>query len=280
MKKTNGFTLIELLVVISIIALLLSILMPGLQLAKAKAKNLLCATNLKGIVTAWHMYSGDNAEKLCGPGTRFALAASAGNKDDWVWAPTVVGGDHSVPLPYDASTPTQKEREEGLKRGALWPYLETVDVFHCQSDKSKGGNFRSYSMPDFMGTDQEERDGWQWYTDDKYKLYHNQGEIVNPAGKMVLLEENDPRGFLAGSFILEPVKNSWADPLTVWHGGASSFAFADGHAEFRKWDPETVEYFTNVDPETGFPTGSREPLTPGGIEDIDWMQKGWSRVRQ
>ena len=140
MKKTNGFTLIELLVVISIIALLLSILMPGLQLAKAKAKNLLCATNLKGIVTAWHMYSGDNAEKLCGPGTRYDPTGGPANKDDWVWAPTVEDTDYSVSWPYSPPHATQAEREEGLKRGALWPYLETVDVFHCQSDKSKGGN--------------------------------------------------------------------------------------------------------------------------------------------
>ena len=272
MKKTNGFTLIELLVVISIIALLLAILMPGLQLAKAKAKNLLCATNLKGIVTAWHMYSGDNGEKLCGPGTRYDPTGGPANHDDWVWAPTVEDTDYSVSWPYSPPHATQKEREEGLKRGALWPYLETVDVFHCQADKSKGGNFRSYSMPDFMGMEDDEI----FYTP-PYKRYQNQGQIVNPAGKMVLLEENDPRGFLAGSFIIDPAGDSWFDPLTVWHGGASSFAFADGHSDFKKWDQETVEYFTNVDPETGFPTGERIPTTDGGIEDIKWMQKHWSR---
>ena len=40
MKKRNGFTLIELLVVISIIALLLSIILPGLLLAKEAGKRI------------------------------------------------------------------------------------------------------------------------------------------------------------------------------------------------------------------------------------------------
>ncbi|MHC5173755.1 MAG: type II secretion system protein [Planctomycetota bacterium] len=232
--RKKGFTLIELLVVISIIALLLSILMPGLQLAKAKAKNLLCSTNLKGIITAWHMYSGDNGEKLCSPQTRHTPAGSF--------------------------EPTEAERKEGLKRGVLWPYLETVDVFHCQSDKSKGGNFRSYSMTDSMGGN----GGW---ASGEYKIYRSQGEIINPAGKIVLLEENDSRGCNFGSFIMEPVALKWADPLTVWHGGTSSFAFADGHAEFRKWDPFMA------DP----PVHGYFPTTAGGIEDVKWMQKGWSR---
>ena len=46
-KNEKGFTLIELLVVISIIALLLSILMPGLQKAKEKAQTTVCMSNIK-----------------------------------------------------------------------------------------------------------------------------------------------------------------------------------------------------------------------------------------
>jgi len=59
-KDLFGFSLIELLVVISIIAVVLAILMPGLGKARATAKRARCAGNLKQIDLAMHLYLGSN----------------------------------------------------------------------------------------------------------------------------------------------------------------------------------------------------------------------------
>jgi prepilin-type N-terminal cleavage/methylation domain-containing protein/prepilin-type processing-associated H-X9-DG protein len=59
MRKRTGFTLIELLVVVTIIAVLVSILLPSLNKARAMAKSLLCISNQKQYGMATVMYAGN-----------------------------------------------------------------------------------------------------------------------------------------------------------------------------------------------------------------------------
>jgi len=64
MKDRKGFTLIELLVVISIIALLMSIMMPTLSRVKNQAKDILCLGNLRqwGVTTI--AYANENNNQM------------------------------------------------------------------------------------------------------------------------------------------------------------------------------------------------------------------------
>ena len=59
LPKRRGFTLIELLVVVSIIALLVSILLPALAKAREQAKRTVCLVNQKSIAMALVMYAKD-----------------------------------------------------------------------------------------------------------------------------------------------------------------------------------------------------------------------------
>ena len=63
-KRPRGFTLIELLVVVSIIALLVSILLPALSKAREQARMSMCLHNLKQLGIVWTMYWQDHDEHL------------------------------------------------------------------------------------------------------------------------------------------------------------------------------------------------------------------------
>ncbi|MFA6430540.1 MAG: type II secretion system protein [Candidatus Paceibacterota bacterium] len=60
LKKSKGFTLIELLVVISIIGLLSTVVMAGMQTARQRAKNSYVTASIKSYITALKGYYADH----------------------------------------------------------------------------------------------------------------------------------------------------------------------------------------------------------------------------
>lgn len=69
-KRPAGFTLIELLVVVAIIALLISMLVPSLNMARHRAKASVCMSNLRQIGLSLRNYADDHAGRIpCGAAT-------------------------------------------------------------------------------------------------------------------------------------------------------------------------------------------------------------------
>ncbi|MFA6569163.1 MAG: prepilin-type N-terminal cleavage/methylation domain-containing protein, partial [Victivallales bacterium] len=95
------FTLIELMVVIAIISILVAMLLPVLKLSKDKAKEIVCAGNLKQLNLAFVLYSGDYNEYY----PPMVYLDGAGN-----WNPTWIGllnrDKYSVPSLYDCPSST------------------------------------------------------------------------------------------------------------------------------------------------------------------------------
>lgn len=94
----SGFTLIELLVVVAIVALLLSILLPGLAAAREKGKETVCGSNLRQMGIGFSTYAHDNRDFVCSGAFDPEVSAGRDGPVDKVgWVADQVNGKLSTP---------------------------------------------------------------------------------------------------------------------------------------------------------------------------------------
>ena len=239
-SRPGGFTLVELLVVISIIAVLLTILLPALQAAKKQAEGVLCVAHLRALSMVYTMYADDNEGRLVWSLPDFP------SYNPWVVMPIAADGTmlHRGSVSADGSGgdfPTLEDRLRGIRQGALFPYTDqNTDIYHCPSDKRMYNGthygssavhrlYRSYSIQFGLNGG---------YAQAPTRL----SGISQPEETYVFVEEPGTGGcFNCNSgFILSPTSlpGSWWSVVANWHNASGTLGYADGHAERRVWVDE------------------------------------------
>ncbi len=268
MKK--GFTLIELLVVVSIIALLLAVILPGLRKAKDAARRTICLSNIKSQTLSWNLYANDNGGKIAAAKTTPIYETSSNPRTfDWHpgylknWGPTWVGMIHPT-ASFGLQTTDAKAQLACVTMGTFYPYSgQSPDIYRCPEDR-EDWQACSYSPVDAM-------DGANPpYFENKGKIYKKTTEIRHAATMLVFVCVGTNAS--NQSWTVCPNKVEWWDKPPVRHpylGDTSTFrqsgttvSFVDGHAEYWKWqDRRTVEFALGISKDRAATAQNNEDFT-------------------
>lgn len=280
-ENKKGFTLIELLVVIAIISLLLSIVVPGLRMAKKKASSVVCLTNAKNLSLGWYSYAGDSDGRIMSA-TMQDSGPDQKCTESWIGTPFKDDGTLCDPVGVAPNEVSNDDEIRGLRQGKLFDYAEDPDVYHCPGDTRKAAPdqsnmFVSYSVAKCLYGSINSNAAWY------NKQIKKFSEIRSPSLRYNFVEcgELNLNWSGGGDFrIGNPAEGhgdyKWWTPIAVNHGDSSIFGFCDGHAEYKKWTSGTAlaQYEKGLRQAPGAAYGivAEEPKS----EDLQWIVTGWA----
>jgi prepilin-type processing-associated H-X9-DG protein len=247
MRKLKGLTRIDVAVALACIALVLAqvgVINAG---GRERSKLEVCLANLRSLAAAWQSYSNDNNGKIPVGDVYYSWTfptSSGGPQLAWREWPHPF--PHSMPpnystnyaaayYYYSAITQTQAVWEHAIAEGTLWKYVGDYNIYRCpDSDK---GVYATYSMSMSMNT-------YPGAGGTGAVTITNTNQIVRPAEKFVFIDNGSAKQgafFVVYSGSGSSAPGKWYDLPPVIHSQGTTFAFADGHAIYRKWtDPHTL----------------------------------------
>lgn len=228
--RTRGFTLIELLVVISIIALLISILLPALSNARSTAQELRCQINQRQIGLALQMYT--NASNGSFPKWREA----SGNS--YIFWPARMMQQGLLPSGDVLECPRFDDAENTFEFSNL--NLDELEINSYQFHQVHYG-FNAYNLGSSLR--QQVQNGVSGATNDSAPA--RMSEIAKPSATLMLMdafnanEFNNISGTLLGCHAALDFYPGTLYAAHLRHGGGSVVAvtWCDGHVSSLRGDP-------------------------------------------
>jgi prepilin-type N-terminal cleavage/methylation domain-containing protein/prepilin-type processing-associated H-X9-DG protein len=269
MNKARAFTLIELLVVISVIVIFMAILFPVLGRAREAGKHTVCLSNLRTLQLAWIIYAENNDEKI----VRGYVWYTEPGTNSTIFTPSWTGSD------TDGTKPISKDIQiQGIKAGTLYPYIGSVKPYYCPNGFR--GFIRTYSIVSSMNGQSGDQSDWTYMSKENeswhlwLRTIHSRLQITNPppASRMVFIDLGWPCG---STFSVSYDDESWSGSHPPCrHINGNTFSFADGHAEFWKWEgQETIASGRSIKPGDIKNTISIDkPTTNEGLKDLHKTQ--------
>jgi len=230
---------------------LMAILLPALARAREMGKRAVCMNQMKQMITGWNMYCDENMEKMplgevwyswfqpaggagctlpCGPQVAWVEpahpihpgpATRATNCDN-----AYNSQNNQSPIP---SAQADEIWRHAISEGTLYKYINDFKIYKCPvGDK---GERVTYYMSQGLAA-----------------YPYNGGPTINLRSQIKRFAERfiwlDFGSLKFGAFYI-PYKEEgilkWGNLPPMRHGKGTTFVFADGHVEYRKWtDPHAL----------------------------------------
>ena len=213
-RSRRGFTLIELLVVISVVALLVSMLLPAVAMVRQAARASVCASNLRQIGLGFQAYANDNEDAYppMNLGTNLAPIFQT-------YYPNLLDKAGILPVPL------WKDVTYGDVRSGVWKCPSTTGLLGW------GGGYGV--LESIHGT---------WYDSLQQPLHRAQVSLFTTRGLLAEATVGTQPGAMGSWSAL------WCplDPVGIWdsnhraaarHGGGqtANVAFMDGHVAAKQY---------------------------------------------
>jgi prepilin-type N-terminal cleavage/methylation domain-containing protein/prepilin-type processing-associated H-X9-DG protein len=230
----RGFTLIELLMVSAMIAILASLLLPGVTKVKVKARQISCLSQLKQLQLCWQMYAQEH-ERV--PENYFFEPSGQINSNAWIRGSM---DDNPAYGQVDLDR-LDSTNVNAIATGKLFPYNQSVGIYRCPSDRSTSfgvPRVRSYSMNGWMG-------GKPLAGQDQFKVFLRESDLTDPGpSKTFVFVDEHEKSINDGWFAVDMTgERGLLDTPATRHGGQFTLSFADGHAEqWKVTDSRTLSW--------------------------------------